>query len=214
VLTLLSILAVRALQTQTEAPYAKDIASFKLRDQQSPPALGQDLFIGSSSFTRWTDMQDYFPKHAVLNRAFGGSTLPDVIRYVNDVVFPYHPKQVIIYCGENDFAADPKLAPEVVLSRFKTLFQSIRHGLRKVPIVYVSMKPSPSRWALAPKFKDANREIQDFLSHQRLSTYVDVWPVMLTAEGLPKPEIFGPDHLHMNADGYHLWAPLLEPILK
>src|SRR5580692_8032994 len=116
-MTLLAAIFVLAIGRQSAAPaqpprippFSSDIAAFKAQDAQTPPAKGQILFIGSSSFTRWTDVQSYFPTHPILNRAFGGSTLPDVIRYVNDIVFPYQPKQVVLYCGENDFASDPKL---------------------------------------------------------------------------------------------------------
>ncbi len=202
-----------APQTPTAPPYAQDIAAFKQADRQSPPAMGQILFIGSSSFTRWTDAQSYFPTHPILNRAFGGSTLLDVTRYVADVVFPYQPKQIVIYCGENDFAADSKLTAQDAVARFKTLFGLIRRQLRRVPIAYVSMKPSPSRWNLAPKFIEANRGIQEFLAHQRGTKFVDVWGAMLNEQGQPKPEIFGPDRLHMNASGYRIWAPLIEPVL-
>lgn len=215
----LSVIAMLALRQETQAqskepPFAADVAAFRHRDQQSPPAPGQILFIGSSSFTRWTDMQDYFPTHQILNRAFGGSTLLDEIRYVKDVVFPYAPKQIVIYCGENDFASDPSLPPGQVFDRFRRLFWLIRHRLQDVPIAYVSMKPSPSRWTLTPKFIEANRKISEFLAKQPATAYVDVWPVMLNAQGVPKPDIYVGDHLHMNAAGYHLWAPLIDPVLK
>ena len=213
-LSIVAALLVRGGQVQAEVPYAKDIAAFKTQDAKNPPASGQVLFIGSSSFTRWTDAQSYFPNHRILNRAFGGSTLLDVIRYVDDVVTPYRPKQVVIYCGENDLAGDSKLTYDDAVSRFKTLFGLIRRRVRNVPIAYVSMQPSPSRWKRAPKFIAANAAIKEFLSHQQRTAFVDVWPVMLNAQGEPKPEIFGPDNLHMNASGYRLWAPLLEPILK
>lgn len=194
-------------------PFAREIAAFKNADQKSMPPKGEILFVGSSSFTKWTDVQDYFPTHPLINRGFGGSTLLDVTRHLDDVVFPYSPKQIVIYCGENDFAADARLEPIEVFNRFRTMFKLIRTRLKDVPIVYVSMKPSPSRWQMRTKFETANRKIADFLKHQRSAQFLDVWPVMLNENGVPKPDIFLSDRLHMNADGYHLWQPLLEPLL-
>jgi len=194
-------------------PYARDIAAFKAEDRKNPPAKGQILFIGSSSFTRWTDVQTYFPDFQILNRAFGGSTLPDVIRYVDDVVFPYQPKQVVIYCGENDFASDPKLEAPEVFNRFRTLFRLIRNRLPNVPIAYVSMKPSPSRWNMAMKFIAANRRIADYLARQKSGEFIDVWPAMLDENGRPKADIFVQDRLHMNASGYKIWQPIIERVL-
>ncbi|MBS1723096.1 MAG: G-D-S-L family lipolytic protein [Armatimonadetes bacterium] len=209
-----ALLTLLLLPCSQEARFANEIAAFKKADEESHPAKGQILFIGSSSFTRWSGMAKAFPKYKVLNRAFGGSTLADQIAHVGDVVFPYEPRQIVLYCGENDFAEDEKLEPGVVVDRFKTLFGKIRNRLPNVPFVYVSMKPSPSRWLLAPKFKQANASIREFLTARRRATYVDVWPVMLGADGQPKAEIFVEDKLHMNNEGYKLWTPLIERALR
>ena len=103
-LTLLALCALAGAQ-QPEDPFYNDIRAFKKQDSIQPPPRHAILFVGSSSFTRWTDVQDYFPKHRIINRGFGGSTLQDVIRYAGDIITAYHPKQVVIYCGENDLAA-------------------------------------------------------------------------------------------------------------
>jgi lysophospholipase L1-like esterase len=201
-------------ERQRTLPFAKEIAAFQTADRKKKPDPGQILFIGSSTFTKWTDVADYFPTHHILNRAFGGSTFQDQIRYVRQTVFPYKPCQIVIYCGENDFGNDPNLSPDDCTARLVTLFRLIRNHYPNVPIIYISMKPSPSRWPLKNKFIAANRWIATYLKNQRNSTFVDVWPVMLNENGLPKPEIFLPDQLHMNAIGYHLWQPLIEPLLK
>lgn len=211
-LLLIAILCF-AVTIRAQAPFAADIARFKAADQQKPPAAGQTLFIGSSSFTRWTDVGDYFPGRRILNRAFGGSTLDDQIRYVDDVVFPYRPAQIVIYCGENDFANDPRLRARDVFGRFRTFLRLIRSRLPEVPIVYVSMKPSPSRWNMRDRFKAANRLIEDYCRHQRKVVFVSVWDAMLNDQGVPRPEIFVSDRLHMNAQGYRIWQPLIEAAL-
>src|SRR5260221_14787416 len=85
-------------------PFAEDIADFKNQGQLHPPPANAILFVGSFSFTKWKDVSNYFPGYVIINRGFGGSTLTDVIRYTNYIIVPYHPKQVIIYCGDNDLA--------------------------------------------------------------------------------------------------------------
>ncbi|MBX7131621.1 MAG: hypothetical protein K1X67_02970 [Fimbriimonadaceae bacterium] len=200
--------------TQPEdLPYAKEIAEFKRQDAAAPPAKGQIVFIGSSSFTNWTKVGDAFPGRKILNRAFGGSRLLDVTARLNDVVFTYEPAQVVLYCGENDFASEESLEPSVFVERFKDLYGKIRKRLPNSGFVYVSMKPSPSRWHLAPKFRTANRSIQSLLAKEKRTAFVDVWPAMLGADGKPKKEIFVEDMLHMNDEGYKLWIPLLDKVL-
>jgi lysophospholipase L1-like esterase len=36
---------------------------------------------------------------------------------------------------------------------------------------------------------------------------------MLGADGLPRPDIFVEDQLHMNRKGYELWAPIVRAVL-
>lgn len=212
-LLLLLTFSVQVVAQETRPQYWNDIQAFKKQDSASFPGRGKILFVGSSSFTNWKDVQSYFPGYPLINRGFGGSTLMDVIRYERDVIFPYQPKQIVIYCGENDFAASDTVTAEMVFSRFKQLFNDIRKELPKVPVAYISMKPSPSRIHLMPKVLEANLSIKNFLKQKRKTDFIDVYYKMLTGDGKPMPEIFLGDSLHMNAKGYAIWQKLIEPIL-
>lgn len=195
-------------------PFQTEIDAFKKQDSLAFPASNQILFIGSSSFTKWTDVQDYFPTHPIINRGFGGSSLPDIILYTNDIIFPYHPKQIVIYCGENDFAACDIISVTTVVSRVETLFYLIRKRFKKISVAYISIKPSPSRQQLMPKFEAANTLIQQFLKKQKRASFIDVYHAMLNNDGAPIPTLFLEDKLHMNASGYAVWQKLIEPVLK
>lgn len=193
--------------------YANEIAAFKKQDSIAFPPAKSILFVGSSSFRLWKDVQDYFPGYPIINRGFGGSSFPDVIRYADQIILPYNPKQILIYCGENDFAGNEKLEPAEVAERFRELFAIIRKKYKKVPIAYVSMKPSPSRKHLMAKFDAANMLIKDFLATKKRTDYIDVYHPMLQQDGTPIPDIFIQDKLHMNAKGYAIWQKIIEPYL-
>ncbi len=148
-----------------------------------------------------------------MNRAFGGSSLTHLILYAEEVIFRYQPKQIVIYCGENDLAASELVTADSVLQRFKKLFFMIREKLPATPVLYVSMKPSPSRKKLLPSIEVGNQKIKSFLTTQQKSNFLDVYSAMLTPQGAIRSEIFTADSLHMNKRGYALWQPLLEPLL-
>lgn len=194
-------------------PFIEDIQNFKKQDSIAAPPKNAILFVGSSSFTNWKDVQSYFPTHKIINRGFGGSSLTDVIQYADDIIFPYQPKQIVIYCGENDFAANDSLYPAQVAERFKELFLLIRKKIKKVPIAYISMKPSPSREHLMAKFNVANVMIKEFLKTKKKTKFINVFDSMLGIDGKPLPEIFLEDNLHMNAKGYTIWKQIIEPFL-
>ena len=198
---------------QNKPAFWDEIQQFKKEDSLHSPGTGKILFVGSSSFRMWKDVQNYFPDYQIINRGFGGSSLPDVIRYRDDIIFKYKPKQIVIYCGENDFAASDTVTVNTVVNRFKHLYTLIREKYKKVPIVFVSIKPSPSRAQLMYKFDTANKLIQLFLKPQKNTGFVDVYHSMLDNEGAPIKDIFIKDNLHMNAKGYAIWRKLIEPHL-
>jgi lysophospholipase L1-like esterase len=196
-----------------QVPYQNDIQAFKKADSISSPPNHAIVFVGSSSFTKWTDVADYFPGYTIINRGFGGSTLPDVIRFAPETILKYHPKQVLVYCGDNDLASSDTVTPLMVLSRFKTLFNIIRKNEPQANIAYVSIKPSPSRAHLMPKMEKTNAMIKAFLAKQKNSAFINIYDAMLGAGHKPRSDIFIEDNLHMNAKGYAIWQEIIKPYL-
>ena len=210
-----SVMILLFLFTGTAAaqPFADEIRAFKKADSERFPPKNAILFVGSSSFRKWTDVQDYFPGYTIVNRGFGGSTLPDVIRYTNDIIIPYASRQVVIYCGENDLASSDTVTASIVVERFKTLFYLIRNQLPGVPILFVNLKPSPSRQKLWPAMLEANVRIRQFLKQRRRTAYADVYHAMLNSDGTLIPGLFLEDNLHMTAKGYAIWQKIIKPYL-
>lgn len=196
-------------------PFANEIAAFKKQDSISFPPKQAILFVGSSSFTIWKDVQAYFPGYTIINRGFGGSSLTDLMRYQEDVIFPYHPKQIVIYCGENDIAGDSAVTGKMVFERFLELYRSIKKNLPGVAVAYISMKPSSSRWNMKVKMIAGNSLIKNYLERKKDTNdkYVNVWDPMLDTDGEPMKYIFIKDNLHMNAKGYTIWQKIIEPYL-
>lgn len=198
---------------QTAPPFWDEIQAFQKKDSVQAPAKNAILFVGSSSFQKWNDVQDYFPGYPIINRGFGGSSFPDLIRYADDVIFKYQPKQVVVYCGDNDLASSDTVTAHAVYRRFVQLFDLIRTELPKTAIAFVSIKPSPARARLMPKMKTANALIKTFLKTKPKTAYVDVYSKMLQPNGKPIPGLFVEDSLHMNSSGYKIWQRQLKPVL-
>lgn len=208
------IIALFAAAPVFAQPFAAEIQKFKNQDKISPPPANAIVFVGSSTFRKWTDVSSYFPGYTIINRGFGGSTIPDVIFYANDIIIPYHPKQVVIYCGDNDLAFSDSVTADTVFENFRILFELIRRNLPGENIVYVSIKPSPSRIRLKEKMEKANLLIQTYLSINTNAYFVDVYSKMLYPDGTIMTDIFEGDCLHMNADGYSIWQKAITPYLS
>ena len=195
-----------------DAPFENEIRAFEKADSATPPPRNPILFTGSSSIRFWSSLATDFPGKPVLNRGFGGSQLSDVIRYADRVIIPYHPKQIVIYAGENDIAAGQ--TGQQTFDRFVTLFDYIRQKLPRVPVVFIAIKPSPSRRKYFAENDTANQLIKDYLAKQKKARFVDIRPVMLQPNGQPVPELFRQDSLHMLPAGYERWTKVVAPYLK
>ncbi len=187
------------------------IRDFEAQDRKSAPAQGGIVFVGSSSIRLWK-LAESFPGLIAMNRGFGGSELADSVRYADRIVIPYRPRIVVLYAGDNDLASGK--SPERVLADFKQFVAKVHAALPKTRIVYIGIKPSLSRWKLIDKVREANRRIKDFVAADPRLIFIDVEPPMLGPDGKPRPDLFQPDGLHVNAAGYKLWADLLRPHLK
>ncbi|MFZ1558572.1 MAG: GDSL-type esterase/lipase family protein [Saprospiraceae bacterium] len=197
----------------SEKAFFQDIQNFKKADRSYPPVKDIILFVGSSSFTYWKDVQKDLNNPMILNRGFGGSTLVDLWRYKDDVIFAYKPKQIVIYCGENDVASSENVSSSEVAGRFKKLYKNIRKKYPDIPIAFISLKPSPSRWKMKYRMREANHLIRQFAEAENNFVFVDIWDKMLNENGYPKSEIFTADSLHMNKYGYEIWAKALNQVL-
>ncbi len=182
---------------------------YEAQDAAGQVARGQILFIGSSSITRWK-LDDYFTRRDLVNRGFGGSLLRQVADLAERYVTTIAPRQIVVYAGENDIASGR--TPEQVLEAFQDLIAKIRAKQPDVPVLFISLKPSPLRWNLAAAFREANRLIADEIQRLPNVKYVDVFGPMLNAQGEPRPELYV-DRLHMTPEGYRIWVAILEPLL-
>lgn len=207
------LLSAQIIQAQYEPPFWQDIVAFKKKDSVKAAPSNAILFVGSSSFTMWKNVGDQFPGYTIINRGFGGSTLTDVIKYTYDIILPYQPKQVVIYCGENDLATADSVSADEAVNRFKTLFGMIRTNLPKANICFISMKPSPSRAHLQNKMKAANTSIKKFIANQKNAAFIDIYGAMLDHKGQMRPALFLNDQLHMKPEGYAIWQKAILPYL-
>jgi lysophospholipase L1-like esterase len=192
--------------------WEKEINAFLELDKKDFPKKNGVLFVGSSSIRGWRTLGDDFPDLRTINRGFGGSHLEDVNFYAEQIVLPYKPKLIILYAGENDLASGKSI--EQVFNDIKRFVSIVHQKLSKTRLIFVSLKPSPSRWELTPKFKELNGLIKTETEKDKRLLFVDVWSPMLDADGQPKKDIFLGDKLHMNAKGYKIWHEMLLPKIQ
>ncbi len=185
---------------------------FAKADAANPPAKGGIVFVGSSSIVKWKSLAQDFPEHKVVNRGFGGSELFDSVNYFDRAVLPYQPRLVVLYAGGNDINAGK--TPERVETDFKAFVAQVKKKLPQTRVAVISIAGNPARWKQVEQVKDLNRRIEAITKADPQLAFINVFPAMLGPDGLPKPDIFVEDKLHMNEKGYAIWKEVVGPFLK
>lgn len=209
---LILILALAGSLGAAPEKWKASIDKFTAADAANPPPKGAILFAGSSSIVKWTTLKTDFPGKVILNRGFGGSELSDLLHYADRIVIPYAPSRIVIYGGENDLQQGQTAA--AVHATFRALCEKVHAALPQTRIAFISLKPSPSRAKILPAVIEANRLVAAECARDSRRVFIDIYPAMLGADGQPRRELFVADMLHLNADGYAVWRPLVAPFLE
>jgi len=185
-----------------------EVAAYVHADSVAPPPAGAVVFAGSSSIRMWGPRlaRDMAPL-TVVPRGFGGSTMRDLMLDLEPLVIAPHPRAVVLYEGDNDLLEG--LAPGTIVAVFDTIRTRLHAALPGARLYVLSVKPSPSRRALWPQTLVLNRALREACARDTLLRYIDVASAMLDPNGQPRPDLFGPDSLHMNDNGYDLWHVLV-----
>jgi lysophospholipase L1-like esterase len=191
--------------------WENEIAAFEQMDRTNPPPKGAVLFVGSSTIRRWTTLAQDFSGQRVINRGFGGSQIVDSTHFAARIIFPYEPRAIFFRAGGNDLWAGK--SPEEVFADFQEFVAKVRTKLPETDIVFISWSPTIARWKQADKEKKLNELVEQYTHQAPHLKYIDTYSLVLGADGQPRADLFGPDKLHFNAEGYKLLAGRVRPYL-
>ncbi len=96
---------------------------------------------------------------------------------------------------------------------FRAFVERVRSELPGVAVGFIAVSGNPARWAEIEKVRDANARVAAYCRSTPGLTYINTHDAMLGSDGLPRPEIFVADRLHMNGEGCRIWKGILGPQL-
>ncbi|CAF3861760.1 unnamed protein product [Adineta steineri] len=189
----------------SNTPFENELLQF---DQSlSNTKQNQIVFYGSSSIRFWSTLEKDFSHIPMdkINRGYGGSTLKQCWQQFKRIILPLEPRILILYAGENDIADEGETAINIQLN-FREFISTIRRFFPLIPIAYISIKPSPSRFNKINEMNQTNHLIREDIQHMKNIHYIDIFNDLLTSNGTPRSELFISDNLHMNENGYAIWT--------
>ncbi len=172
---------------------------------------GGVLFVGSSIFHRWTNLEKQMAPLPVVNRGVDGYMTTNLLRMVDAVVIPSRPKIVVYYAGSNDVDAGDAAA--AIVGRIRQFVDRVTAALPATRIVFVSINRAPEkedRWDVVDAVND---QIKMLAAQSQRLDYVDVNPVLFNANGTPRFDLYMSDELHLRPAAYEGFTRILKPIL-
>lgn len=215
---LLSLALLAEAHAQSNAPAAaagnrfeRNVEAYEAADRTNPPPQNAILLAGDSQFFRWKTVAEDLPDFTIVNRGIDSFQTSDLVYFADRLVVPYHPRMIVLHIGGNDVHVGK--SPEQVLTDFKTFVAKVRAHLPSIPIAFSSLTPGPGRWEEAPKRKETNQLIKQYIATQPNLLFIDLWDAMLTADGKPRQDLWVADGVHPNHAGYLLRVKIMRPLL-
>lgn len=191
--------------------FLNEIESFRAWDRKNAIPDDPVILVGSSTIRLWPTAVS-FPELPVVNRGFGGAQISDLLHYRQDILLKYKPPSCILfYCGDNDVMGGK--SAEQVVDHFRQFWTAVHDKFPNTPLVFIPIKPSPSRWHLWKEQSKANQAVHTLCEENPLLYYADTVTPLLNTGSPPVDSLFVTDRLHLSDKGYALWAPVVRPLI-
>ncbi len=211
-LVLPALLLQAAQQPEREIRHGPAIERFLEQDKTNPPPQDAILFIGSSIFRQWTNLEEHMSPLPVFNRAFGGSRTWEVLHYMDRVVLPYRPRIIAYYCGSNDVNAGA--GPKEIYDNFRAFAERVANELPATQIFFVSINRAPQKRDRWDVVDEANSLIREYADQNPELGYVDVNVVLFDSAGNPRIELYRNDLLHFHPAAYLEFTKVVRPVIE
>ncbi len=177
------------------------------KDAQNPPPKEGVLFAGSATIAGW-DLKHYFPEYRTINRGLGGSMISETTYYTDQLIVPFKPSTIVYYSGDNDTAYG--VPTDMIAANFREFVAKIHAALPDTQMVVLSIRPSIARLAVWDAVVAANRQLKAIAAKDAKLQFVDLTPMLITADGQPRGELLREDHHHLNQAGFDLVSPVVK----
>lgn len=189
--------------------WEKDIQRLESLDEKEKHPKNAILFTGSSSIRRWEKIAEDMKPWPVIRRGYGGARFSDLAVFIERIAEPHSFDALVMFVGNDIAGKDNDKEPEEVLRIYKYIVRMIRKSHPNQPIFCIAVTPTSSRFAVWPRVKEMNDLLKDHSEETEGLYFIDTAAAFLK-NGKPRDELFVKDLLHLNDEGYELWAKIIK----
>lgn len=191
-----------------------DIRKFEYADSIETYAPDAVLFTGSSSIRLWSTLADDMKPFQVIQRGYGGAKLDDYNYFAKRIIYPHSLSAIVLFIANDITGKEDDKSPDEVAALFTGLLQTIRKKYPDIPVFWISITPTELRWEVWPEIRKAGELIRKKCEQDSHAYYINAADAFLNPAGFPRAELFQPDRLHLNGDGYAVWTGIIKHELE
>lgn len=194
--------------------WENDILKFEQLDKTEKYPEDAILFAGSSSIRFWTSLEKDLAPYHVIQRGYGGAKLSDFALYAPRIFNSHKCKAIVLFVANDITGSVQDKTPAEVASLFRNVLKTIRKDHPSVPVFWIEITPTASRWEVWPEIQKANNLIKNICGKKKNTYFINTASAFLNENGLPKDELFRADKLHLTEKGYAVWTEIIRKELN
>lgn len=203
-----------AIVSAAKARWETAISELEARDAAENDPAEAILFVGSSSIRLWDDLAADMDPFPTIQRGYGGAKYSDLAVFAPRLLKPHAYRALVIFVA-NDVSGSPNdHTPQQVVGWLRSIVEVSQAHRPEAPIFVIEITPTARRWEAWPQTQAVNAALRRFCLNQPGMTFIATAAYYLDADKQPRTELFRADRLHLNRDGYALWAELIQRRLR
>jgi len=166
--------------------------------------------LGSSSFRIWDSIDRDMAPFRMVRRAYGSARYRDLAIYTPKLIHKLAFSRAMIFIGNDIVGNNLDATPETVGRLARIVVASILKEQPTADVYLIAVTPTPSRFKLWNKIQIVNQQLEQIASEQSQVHFIPTANSFLDADGQPIEGYFNSDKLHLNDQGYRVWAGILK----
>lgn len=188
-----------------------------IKAKYSTDFKGEIIFYGASNFACWTEMEEDILDYPVQNHAFGGSTDHDLMKYAEEILYPYQPEIVFFQTGSNDYTMIEGSDEEKIrqcMEYKQEMFETFHAHLPEAKFVVMSGLLLPGRKQYLNLTLKINEELKVYCGTKDYMEFVDANAMTWDGTNFDK-SLFVKDMIHLNRKGQKRWCEeYIKPVIR
>lgn len=203
----------------TTSKYAEEVRNFQIDHYLMKNNLNEKMgqqdsviaFIGDSQieYCNWNELLN---RDDVLNRGIAGDVTSGVLARVKELT-RHNPAKVFVQVGTNDLSMG--ISEEQIIKDYGAVINKIREGSKGKAEIYINsvlpVQDLPGEFYQNSEILSLNRALKKLCMIKDV-VFIDLSDKFTDDSGNLNPELTN-DGLHLNADGYLIWANILKLFL-